>query len=872
MPDEELTLILRLRDEATKQMKSARAGIVAAGAAIAAAGFTAGKKWDTATKTIVAGTGATGKALKGLQKDYQAVAKYGDNAATVIADLNTHLGLEGKALQDVAEAALKAKVDTNLFGDVAAQLGLDAQGATAFLDDLTVASQGTGVDIDMMTRTIGRSSARWLAAGGDMDGLTATVIKAADEFGPSGLRGAMSEILQEVDKGLIPSFESLDSQLGDTTGAVERTYKEGKTWRDTLREMKDGALAYLGPGGDMVGAIGSAASGLALAGPQMIQWIKGLKGATLAQKALNIMMSLNLIGLVVTAIGGAVAAYIYWKDEINAFLKGAWNNFMVGIQKGIDFLRPLASKLGIDLPTSMDKYTFAVDEGTVQTQTFAEAVGGAGGGGSPSLVTTLQAANEEIKLLTNKGGPYTRTFDLASQTTDRWGRSLQSVTTSMGVTNQLLPNFAGGLLGLATVGPPAIMASGVATGEAFGDTFMTRMSNVMSPANISTLFTSAFTGGGGVLGALKGIGSQLAGVLTQSLLGPLSSALSSGIKSIFVGGAGAAAGAAGGAAAGGAGVAAGAAGGGLGGLIGVVGAIPGWGWAAAGVAAGAFFIAKFFGKPNKMEKAGRAAAAAARDAIADTLTDGQIKEAAGDAAASVHIAVRDASLAAGKSLADAEVAASHWVAALHRAEKEGGGAVDSIKRSILDLIKPQEDVVDGTKDITAAMIKSEQEMKDNHAQTMAEMAQATKASVATQISYYGQLAGAAVGGHARGGESSYNKYDAGFGHLTDAEDFLRRNPGDDHRVAAALASQGPGRQHGGPVRAGRPYMVGERGPEMFVPGRSGGIVPNSGIPSAEEIGAAVAAALRRSPLVVPQDPVTDALYRNGPRRAALHGY
>ena len=83
MADEELTLILRLRDEATKQMKSARAGIVAAGAAIAAAGFTAGKKWDTATKTIVAGTGATGDALKGLQtSDYQAVAKYGDGAAT----------------------------------------------------------------------------------------------------------------------------------------------------------------------------------------------------------------------------------------------------------------------------------------------------------------------------------------------------------------------------------------------------------------------------------------------------------------------------------------------------------------------------------------------------------------------------------------------------------------------------------------------------------------------------------------------------------------------------------------------------------------------------------------------------------------------
>ena len=34
------------------------------------------------------------------------------------------------------------------------------------------------------------------------------------------------------------------------------------------------------------------------------------------------------------------------------------------------------------------------------------------------------------------------------------------------------------------------------------------------------------------------------------------------------------------------------------------------------------------------------------------------------------------------------------------------------------------------------------------------------------------------------------------------------------------------RQHGGPVRAGRPYMVGERGPELFVPSRSGRIEPN----------------------------------------------
>jgi len=38
-----------------------------------------------------------------------------------------------------------------------------------------------------------------------------------------------------------------------------------------------------------------------------------------------------------------------------------------------------------------------------------------------------------------------------------------------------------------------------------------------------------------------------------------------------------------------------------------------------------------------------------------------------------------------------------------------------------------------------------------------------------------------------------------------------------------------GKAIGGPVQAGTPYMVGERGPEMFVPSRSGSIVPNNSL-------------------------------------------
>jgi hypothetical protein len=37
----------------------------------------------------------------------------------------------------------------------------------------------------------------------------------------------------------------------------------------------------------------------------------------------------------------------------------------------------------------------------------------------------------------------------------------------------------------------------------------------------------------------------------------------------------------------------------------------------------------------------------------------------------------------------------------------------------------------------------------------------------------------------------------------------------------------PGRAIGGPASAGRPYIVGERGPELFVPGSNGNVVPNN---------------------------------------------
>jgi hypothetical protein len=49
-----------------------------------------------------------------------------------------------------------------------------------------------------------------------------------------------------------------------------------------------------------------------------------------------------------------------------------------------------------------------------------------------------------------------------------------------------------------------------------------------------------------------------------------------------------------------------------------------------------------------------------------------------------------------------------------------------------------------------------------------------------------------------------------------------------NEIAAQMSLLPQYRQHGGPVSPNRPYVVGEAGPELFVPGRGGNIVPNGG--------------------------------------------
>jgi phage-related minor tail protein len=73
-------------------------------------------------------------------------------------------------------------------------------------------------------------------------------------------------------------------------------------------------------------------------------------------------------------------------------------------------------------------------------------------------------------------------------------------------------------------------------------------------------------------------------------------------------------------------------------------------------------------------------------------------------------------------------------------------------------------------------------------------------------------------------------------------------------VLSSLLGGAPGRATGGPVSPGRPYWVGERGPELMVPTSAGSVLP-AGVAGAREVRVAITvnaaageapAALRRS--------------------------
>lgn len=118
---------------------------------------------DKGLDAVAAGTGATGDALKNLQASFKNVAANAtqgmEEVGNVVAEVNTRLGLTGKPLEDFSERVLKmsrvmgvdavaaSKSITRAMNDA----GVAVEDSAAFMDMLVVASQQTGIGVDVLS-------------------------------------------------------------------------------------------------------------------------------------------------------------------------------------------------------------------------------------------------------------------------------------------------------------------------------------------------------------------------------------------------------------------------------------------------------------------------------------------------------------------------------------------------------------------------------------------------------------------------------------------------------------------------------------------------------------------------------------------------
>ena len=288
-------------------------------------------------------------------------------------------------------------------------------------------------------------------------------------------------------------------------------------------------------------------------------------------------------------------------------------------------------------------------------------------------------------------------------------------------------------------------------------------------------------------------------------------------------------------------------------------------------------IKSMFGGPSQGEINGRAVADGFRQGVIEGLSPEQLTEARAAAeigagsisGAALHIAIRDARLAGGATIAEADLAASAMVSMLHTAEAEGPAAVERAMAEIQKLLGESASATDELKtDVVADADEIASRFANMSAKEVMELREALRAIKPVAVDTFRGIRSSSLGAGV-----ALQQFLIHILAVSRALAAIPRNVTTTittiQETIYASSGKPPGRQHGGPVSGGSPYVVGEAGPEIFVPSSSGSVLPNS---MAEDIGAAVVKALHRVPLVVPQDPVTDTLYRNGPRRAALKGY
>ena len=246
-----------------------KASAVAVGAGVAS--YKAWSEVDDALDSVASGTGATGKELESLQQTAKDVytSMPVDIKATgqAVADINTRLGLQGDALENATRQFMKysevnsSDVSTSIENVAKAMndANIPTSELNSVLDELTSASQASGLTVDTLAEALSQNGVQMRALGFntqetiallatmEKNGVNSSVVltgmkKAMANYTNAGKDAnvELGNLFQGIQDGTVSASDAMDV-FGTKAGASLYQYiQEGKlNYQDLLKVLQD---------------------------------------------------------------------------------------------------------------------------------------------------------------------------------------------------------------------------------------------------------------------------------------------------------------------------------------------------------------------------------------------------------------------------------------------------------------------------------------------------------------------------------------------------------------------------------------------------------------------------------------------------------
>lgn len=300
---------------------------------------TSGHSSETAKNTysaLQAVLGDSGQAVEAsnhlalLADNEKDLSTWTDICTGIYATFGASLPIEG--LTEAANETAKTGILTGGLTDALNWAGISEEEFQGKLDACTNEQERQKLIMDTLNGTYSKASEQYketnkdvMAANAANDRLTSTMAKLG-EIGEPIMTGIKNAIASMAEKA-IPVVEKMVNKIQDMAKWIKDNEAKVKMWSGVI------GIAIATVGGFILVMSWSSI---------MTKASNAIKIVTVAIKALNVAMKANVVGLVVTAIMGLVAAFIYlWNncDSFRNFWIGLWEKIKSAGGKAIDWIK-----------------------------------------------------------------------------------------------------------------------------------------------------------------------------------------------------------------------------------------------------------------------------------------------------------------------------------------------------------------------------------------------------------------------------------------------------------------------------------------------------------------------------------------------------